>query len=55
VELRTFLVIVPTLILGAKVSAEGIRETCTYQTLKRNVNLRGSVGHKMIRKTSILF
>jgi hypothetical protein len=50
VELRTFLVIVLTWILGAKVNAEGIRKTCTYQTFKWNVNLRGAVGHKMIRK-----
>jgi hypothetical protein len=55
VELRTFLVIVLTWILGAKVNAEEIRNTCTYQTFKWNVNLRGSVGHKMIRKTNILF
>jgi hypothetical protein len=42
VELRALLVIVLTLILGAKVNAEGIRNTCTYQTFKWNVNLKGT-------------
>jgi len=48
VELRALFAIVLTLILGAEVNAEGIRNTCTYQTFKWNVNLRGSVGHEKI-------
>ena len=47
-ELRALFVIVLTFILGAKVNAEGIRKTCTYQTFRWNVNLRGSVGHEKI-------
>jgi len=49
VKLRALFIIVLTLILGAKVNAEGIRKTCTYQTFKWNVNLSRSVGHEKIQ------
>ncbi len=48
VKLCILFVFALSLILGAKVNAEGARKTCTYQTFKWNVNLRGSVGYERI-------